>query len=79
MKKTLTKRWVEYKQDTQEKEIIIGEEIEYYGNGVQNPSLGIVKEKFGSMVIEWEDSEHDTPLDGSEQSEKILKDCGFYN
>jgi hypothetical protein len=78
MELTLTQRWIEYKSHTETKEIVEGTEIEYYGNGLQNRSQGKVELKFGNLVIVWEDTEHDTPLDNSEQTQKILSDCGFY-
>lgn len=51
--------------------------IEYYGNSVANCSYGIILEKDGVFIIDWEDTPNQTILDGSEYSNKILKECGF--
>ena len=77
MELTLTTRWIVHKCDQQTREITEGMAIEYYGNGVDNSSSGAIKERDGYYFIEWEDISADTPIDGSEESNKILKDCGF--
>lgn len=74
---TLTTFWRETKARNQTKELQHGMGVEYYGNGIDYPSQGIIEERDGLFVIVWEDTSHDTIIDGSEKSNKILAECGF--
>lgn len=78
MELTLTRRWVEHKSAEETKTIEPGVEIEYYGTSKFINPVGVVKEKDGKLVIEWHDYNIDTPLDGSDFSNNVLKDCAFY-
>lgn len=75
MELTLTRRWVEHKSNTETKEIYHGLRVEYYGNGsVEGGEIISTPKEFAIM---WDDTDFDTPLDGSDKSNNILKHCGF--
>ena len=79
MEVELTKRWIVCHKHTSVVDLAIGVEVEYYGEGggfIENPKKGEVKEKQGVLVIEWDDIEDFTILDGSEKCNSILKNCG---
>ena len=79
MELTLVRRYTISKAET--KEIKKGIRILYYGNGakwINTPSHGEIGEDENGFFIVWEDFDTNTPLDGSQYSNDILKMCGFY-
>jgi len=81
MELTLTTRTVYVETVTKTQEVKEGMIISYYGKGnkrIDNPSEGYVMRDFDGLYIEWDDSCTKTRLDGSDESNDILKNCGWY-
>lgn len=78
---TLTKRWRETKAFTETREVKEGVTIEYYHlnfRRLDNPSEGYVMRDSEGLYIEWDDSCTKTRFDGSDKTNEILSNCGWY-
>lgn len=66
---------------SEERQLTEGIEIAYYGNkneNFENPWIGETKKDEGGFYIKWDDGSDDTRIDGSVDSIRVLKNCGFF-